>query len=129
MQIPADMNGKSRLTVGPKFCFAGHTSGADILWAGVPTLTLAGIKQSARVGASLLTGLGLEGLLVARTMKDYTDIAVAAGGEAGMGLWLREVRAALAKVRLSALIRDYCPRGQGCSCQGTESLMSINAIP
>ena len=40
------------------FLYNGHTSGADVLWGGVPTLSCPGVKQSARVGASLLDGLG-----------------------------------------------------------------------
>jgi hypothetical protein len=50
------------------YVYCGHTSGADILWAGVPTLSLPRVKQSARVGASLLRGLNLHTTMVARNL-------------------------------------------------------------
>jgi len=48
------------------------------LWAGVPTISLPGIKQSSRVGASLLRGLGLDARLLARTHADYVAVAARA---------------------------------------------------
>ena len=98
------------------YVYCGHTSGADILWAGVPTLTLPGIKQSARVGASLLRGLGLEKLTVARNLGDYLDIARRAlsqrppspssAGSSGSGTWLEQVRGELASAKMKAPLFD-----------------------
>jgi predicted O-linked N-acetylglucosamine transferase (SPINDLY family) len=82
--------------------YNGHTSLADVLWAGVPSVTLPMEKQSARVGelrsfvlpsalharmiskfplifavgASLLRGLGPMHT-VARNLRDYEDLVVA----------------------------------------------------
>eukprot|EP00802_Teleaulax_amphioxeia_P003996 Tamp_03999.p1 GENE.Tamp_03999~~Tamp_03999.p1 ORF type:complete len:997 (+),score=159.38 Tamp_03999:212-3202(+) len=54
--------------------FNSHTSGVDILWAGVPLLTLAGETMSSRVAASLLSALPFPSL-IARSLKDYQEIA------------------------------------------------------
>mmetsp|Transcript_31188 Transcript_31188/g.48825 ORF Transcript_31188/g.48825 Transcript_31188/m.48825 type:complete len:247 (+) Transcript_31188:1517-2257(+) len=89
--------------------YCGHTSGADILWAGVPTLTLPGIKQSARVGASLLRGLGLDRYLVARSFDDYGRIAARAIGQVGLKGekdWLGITRNLLSKQKQEAPLFD-----------------------
>ncbi|EKX51182.1 hypothetical protein GUITHDRAFT_134689 [Guillardia theta CCMP2712] len=91
------------------FLYCGHTSGADILWAGVPTVTLPGIMQSARVGASLLKGLSLHGHLVARTAEDYADVVVRAIRSlqaSGESKWLSSVRAKLATEKQSGSLFD-----------------------
>jgi len=54
--------------------FNSHTSGVDILWAGVPLLSLAGETMSSRVAASLLTALPFPSL-IARSLDDYQAIA------------------------------------------------------
>jgi predicted O-linked N-acetylglucosamine transferase (SPINDLY family) len=40
-----------------------HTTASDALWAGLPLVTLAGRQFAARVGASLLTAIGLPELI------------------------------------------------------------------
>ena len=36
--------------------YNGHTTGSDVLWAGVPMVTLEGTQWPSRVGASLCKG-------------------------------------------------------------------------
>ena len=72
--------------------------------------------QSARVGASLLGGLGLDGLLVARNLADYADLAAraaapgpgapSAAARAWGGRWLRAVRRRLRAARQEAPLFD-----------------------
>jgi predicted O-linked N-acetylglucosamine transferase (SPINDLY family) len=60
------------------FPFAGMTTTCDMLWMGVPVVTLAGGTFASRVGVSLLTAVGL-GDLVAQSAADcvriVTDLA------------------------------------------------------
>lgn len=56
------------------FPFNGLTTTCQALWMGVPVVTLAGVRQAARMGASVLTNLGLESL-VADTPSAYLRIA------------------------------------------------------
>lgn len=55
--------------------FGGHTTTSDMLWAGVPVISLLGAHFASRVGASLLTAIGLEEL-VTRSLEEYRDLAV-----------------------------------------------------
>jgi predicted O-linked N-acetylglucosamine transferase (SPINDLY family) len=70
------------------FPYNGTTTTCEAMWMGVPALTLAGNRHAARVGASLLTQVGLE-TFVAGTREDYVAKAVA----------LAAARDDLAKVR------------------------------
>lgn len=56
--------------------FNAHTTGADALWRGVPVVTVAGETFAARVGASMLTAVGLPDL-IARSTHEQADIAIA----------------------------------------------------
>ena len=58
------------------FPFTGVTTTCDALWMGVPVVTLAGDRQSSRIGASLLTAAGL-GDFIASTPEQYVELAVA----------------------------------------------------
>ncbi len=58
------------------FPYNGTTTTFEAMWMGVPTLTLAGRVHAARVGVSLMTGVGLPGL-VADNLPDYIGKAVA----------------------------------------------------
>lgn len=53
----------------------GGVTSVDALWCGVPLVTLAGEPPSARIGASLLSALGLEEL-IATSLEDYQRIAL-----------------------------------------------------
>ena len=56
------------------FPYAGTTTTCDVLWMGIPVVTLAGDTGASRSGASLLRAVRL-GDLVASSMTDYVDTA------------------------------------------------------
>ncbi|MCO5065911.1 MAG: UDP-N-acetylglucosamine-peptide N-acetylglucosaminyltransferase [Rhizobiaceae bacterium] len=76
-----------------------HTTASDALWAGLPILTKSGRQFAARVGASLLTAVGLP-QLIAETEEEYEQKALA------LALQPRVLNAA--KARLAAN-RSSCP--------------------
>jgi predicted O-linked N-acetylglucosamine transferase (SPINDLY family) len=55
--------------------YNAHTTSSDALWAGLPVLTLAGQSFASRVSASLLTAIGLPGLIT-QTQKEYEVLAI-----------------------------------------------------
>jgi protein O-GlcNAc transferase len=57
------------------FPFNGTTTTCEALWMGVPVITFAGAAHASRVGASLLSNVGLKEL-IACTQAEYIDIAV-----------------------------------------------------
>jgi protein O-GlcNAc transferase len=54
--------------------YNGHTTTSDMLWAGVPVLTLKGTHFASRVSASLLSAFGLPELIT-ETLEDYRILA------------------------------------------------------
>jgi predicted O-linked N-acetylglucosamine transferase (SPINDLY family) len=56
--------------------YNGHSTTADLLWAGVPVLTSPGETFASRVAASLVSAAGLHELIAA-TPADYVNTAVA----------------------------------------------------
>ena len=67
----------------------GVTTTADALWMGVPVITLAGTRFIERLGASLLSSVGLESL-IARSPDEYVEKAVALASDAARRRQLRD---------------------------------------
>ena len=82
-----------------------HSTGLDAMWAGVPLLTVPKDTFASRVGASLVSALGLgwHFSTVASSLKEYEDFAVHAGSNR---TYLGGVRRALADARHSAPLYD-----------------------
>ena len=57
------------------FPYNGGTTTCEALWMGVPTLTLVGDRTVSRMGASILSAVGLPHF-IAHTTQEYIDLAV-----------------------------------------------------
>lgn len=57
------------------FPFSGTTTTCHSLWMGLPVVTLAGKSHVSRVGVSMLTNVGLTGV-IAQTVDEYVNIAI-----------------------------------------------------
>jgi len=56
--------------------YNAHSTAADALFAGVPLLTMAGTRMVGRIASSILNGVGLREVTVARDLTEYEEIAV-----------------------------------------------------
>ena len=79
------------------FPYNGTTTTCEALWMGVPVITLRGDRHSARVGASLLSQVGLTDW-IAESADDYVEIALALAADPGR---LHDLRRSLRR-RLAA---------------------------
>lgn len=68
--------------------YNGGTTTYQALWMGVPVITLVGSNFCSRMGASILSNLGLDGL-IAETPEAYVDKAVQLAADAGRRAHLR----------------------------------------
>ena len=73
------------------FPYNGTTTTCEALWMGVPVVTVAGDRHAGRVGASLLTQVGLTEL-IATSMQRYVEIASALAADVAR---LRALRATM----------------------------------
>mmetsp|Transcript_18506 Transcript_18506/g.51114 ORF Transcript_18506/g.51114 Transcript_18506/m.51114 type:complete len:482 (+) Transcript_18506:667-2112(+) len=76
--------------------FNAHTTGGDVLWAGIPVLTLPGDNFAKRVASGLVHSAGLLDLTCARSLDDYVALAVQL---CRRGRVLRRVRRRLREAR------------------------------
>jgi predicted O-linked N-acetylglucosamine transferase (SPINDLY family) len=60
--------------------YNGTTTTCEALWMGVPVITLAGHGYGSRVGASLLSNVGLSDL-IATTYEEYRNLVIALAGD------------------------------------------------
>jgi protein O-GlcNAc transferase len=58
------------------FCALSGTTGSDVLYAGVPVITLPSARTLGRMGASLLSRVGLS-LLIVRSESEFVRTAAA----------------------------------------------------
>jgi protein O-GlcNAc transferase len=82
--------------------YNAHTTGSDALWMGVPVVSCQGNAFAGRVGASLLTAVGLPEL-VTQNLADYEALALRLAGDPVM---LRGIRATLESNRLNQPLFD-----------------------
>jgi predicted O-linked N-acetylglucosamine transferase (SPINDLY family) len=76
-------------------CWNAHTTGSDALWSGVPVISRPGEHLVARLGASLLHGIGLDEL-AARSLEEYEALAIELASQPQK---LRALKAKLARNR------------------------------
>jgi len=82
--------------------YNGHTTGSDMLWAGVPMLTVQGDKWPSRVASCLANCVGMPEMV----MKDLTEYEETAVRLAMDGSELKRWRDRLAAKRLSSPLFD-----------------------
>lgn len=82
--------------------YNAHASASDALWAGLPVLTQVGDTFAGRVGASLLSAIGLPELIV-KARSDYEKAAVDLARDSEK---LKLIRDKLARNRLTTALFD-----------------------
>jgi protein O-GlcNAc transferase len=79
-----------RIDIGlDTFPYNGTTTTCEALWMGVPVITLSGDTHASRVGASLLSNMGLT-MFIARTSEEYVRITAALAADIHKLKTLRE---------------------------------------
>ncbi|XP_078447554.1 tetratricopeptide repeat (TPR)-like superfamily protein isoform X2 [Wolffia australiana] len=81
----------------------GHTTGTDVLWAGLPMVTLPLEKMATRVAGSLCLATGLGDEMIVHSMKEYEERAVVLAENPSR---LRSLRRRLEAARLSCPLFD-----------------------
>ena len=84
------------------FPFNGATTTCESLWMGVPVITLSGNLHVGRVGASILTNVGLTDF-IAQDVQGYIDLAVKIGANTS---YLEEIRKGLRERMQGASLCD-----------------------
>jgi predicted O-linked N-acetylglucosamine transferase (SPINDLY family) len=84
------------------FPFVNHTASCNLLWMGIPVITLAGVAHRSRMGVSILTGLGLSDL-IAQSDDDYVRIARELAADLPR---LRELRMGMRQRMLNSPLMD-----------------------
>jgi protein O-GlcNAc transferase len=93
----------NRVDIGlDPFPYNGTTTTCEALWMGVPVVTLRGDRHSARVGASILTRVGLEELITMNE-EEYVSRAV---GLAGVSDRLKKLRAGMRQRMIASPLCD-----------------------
>ncbi|KAK9735636.1 hypothetical protein RND81_04G216800 [Saponaria officinalis] len=81
----------------------GHTTGTDILWAGLPMITLPLEKMATRVAGSLCLATGLGEQMIVNSIEEYEERAVSLALNPSK---LRALREKLKAVRLTCPLFD-----------------------
>ncbi len=84
------------------YWYNGHTTASDALWAGVPVLTLPGERFASRVGASLVSAVGMPEM-IAGDFDHYEALAIELGRQPQQ---LADLRQKLAVNRLTTPLFD-----------------------
>ena len=84
------------------FPYNGATTTCEALWMGVPVVTLLGDRHVGRVGASILSNVGLTDF-IAHDINSYIDLAVKMSANTS---YLQEIRAGLRERMQSAPLCD-----------------------
>ena len=111
--ISAHLDLYNRVDIGlDPFPYNGTTTTCEALWMGVPVVTLRGNHHASRVGASILTRVGLEEL-VAESEKDYVSKGIGLTRDLG---------------RLTALRKKMRRRMRGSLCNAKLFAESVEAV-
>ncbi|MDE4134878.1 tetratricopeptide repeat protein [Phaeobacter sp. QD34_3] len=84
------------------FTMNAHTTASDALWAGLPVLTMPGRQFASRVGASLVSAVGLPEMIV-KTEAEYEEKALTLAHDLEA---LAALRGKLMRTRLSSPLFD-----------------------